>query len=353
MQKVLPRASLCAVLPPRLSPEARSPALRGVGLLVARLLACLYVAGVAKAAFYTGAFFILFPELGALAQDTLTRPRGSWSNAPVLLVLTPSLTAIVGILVARNCLYGYLAVLLAVTGALAVIKFLRSPISPAISAALLPVVFAEKSWCIFAVFIGAAVLAILCAVWKRSPMIRWQELRGPERSATHVPELPHAGYAYLALGVFLVLAVWCVKLTGLRFLLFPPLAVLGFETFSRPRTCPWSGRPWLMPMACFLTAGGGFLFWKFGGLHPLAAAASMAWSFLVLYLLDLHVPPAMAVALIPLIMTRPTAAFPVAVALGTLLLTICFLLYRWLLELQAACPGDGAELPTGQANLIP
>jgi hypothetical protein len=184
-------------------------------------------------------------------------------------------------------------------------------------------------------------------------LVRNQELSLPGGRPTHEPELPHPAYAYLALGVFLVLAVWCVQFTGLRFLLFPPLAVLGFEMFSRPRTCAWSGRPLLMPLACFLTAGGGFLFWKFGGLHPLTAAASMAWSFLVLYVLDLHVPPAMAVALIPLIMARPTAAFPIAVALGTLLLTICFLLYRWLLKLQAGCPDAGAELPTGPANPIP
>lgn len=154
----------------------------------------------------------------------------------------------------------------------------------------------------------------------------------PEGSSTRTPELPNGGYACLALGVFLVLAVCCVKLTGLRFLLFPPLAVLGFEMFSHPRTCAWGRRPLLMPLACFLTAGGGYLFWRLGGLHPLTAAASMAWGFLVLYILKLHVPPAMAVALIPMIMTRPTAAFPVAVALGTVLLTICYLLYRWLLR---------------------
>ena len=179
------RAAPAAGSPGKIEQEARAPALRGVGLLVAVLLACLYVAGVAKAAFYTGAFFILFPELGALAQDTLTRPRGSWSNAPILLVLTPSLAAIVGVLVARNCLYGYLSVLLAVGGALAVIKLLRSPIAPAISAALLPVVFAEKSWWYPpAVFMGAGVLAILCAVWKRSPLVRKQELSVPEGSST-------------------------------------------------------------------------------------------------------------------------------------------------------------------------
>lgn len=326
--------------PAKSSGAAPAPALRGIALLAAMLIAALYVAGIAKLAFFTGAFFILFPELGALAHDTLTRPHGRWSSAPILLVLTPGVAAIVGVLVARHFSYGYLSVLLAVGGALAAIKLLRSPISPAISAALLPVVFAEKSWWYPpAVFMGAALLAIVCTLWKRSPVVLRRQSSVPDASSPEdrsqaTPASPRAGYVYLALGAFLVLAVLCVKLTGLRFLLFPPLAVLGFETFSRPQSCAWSRRPLLMPLACLLTSGGGLLFCRLGGLHPLAAAASMAWGFLVLYFLDLHIPPAMAVGLIPLIMPRPTAAFPVAVTSGTLLLTICFLLYRRLLNIQ-------------------
>lgn len=329
-------------LPAKPSAAEFSSELSGACLLTAMLVAILYVAGIAKAAFFTGALFILFPELGALAYGTLTRPRGRWSNAPIRLVLTPGLAAIAGTLVTRHCLYGYFAVLLAVGGALAVLRLLRSPIGPAISAGLFPVVFAEKSWWYPpAVFMGTAVLAVICAAWKRSPMVCRQASSVPEGGSVPPPELPHAGYAYLALGIFLILAVWCVDLTGLRFLLFPPLAVLGFETFSRPRSCAWAARPLLMPLACFLTAGGGLLFCKFGGLHPWSAAACMAWGFLVLYVLDLHVPPAMAVGLIPLIMPRPTIAFPLAVALGTLLLTICYLLYRRLLGIHPQPAGRG------------
>jgi hypothetical protein len=329
-------------LPAKPSTAKFSSGLSGTCLLTAMLVAGLYVAGIAKAALFTGAFFVLFPELGALAYGTLARPHGRWSNAPILLVLTPGLAAIAGTLVARHCPYGYFAVLLAVGGALVVIRLLSSPIGPAASAALFPVVFAEKSWWYSpAVFMGTTVLALICAMWKRSPMVRRQQaLRTPAAGLERLPELPPVSYyyAYLGLGIFLLLAVWCVKLTGLRFLLFPPLAVLGFEAFSRPRSCAWAARPLMMPLACFLTAGGGLLFCKFGGLQPWTAAASMAWSFLVLYVLDLHIPPAMAVGLIPLIMTRPTIAFPVAVVFGTLLLTICYLVYRWLLQIQPCWP---------------
>jgi hypothetical protein len=84
----------------------------------------------------------------------------------------------------------------------------------------------------------------------------------------------------------------------------------------------------MMPVACFLTAGSGFFLRKLGGLNPFVAAASMVSDFLVLYVLKLHIPPAMAVAL------------TLSVTFGTLLLTMCFLLYRWLLKLQP-CSATG------------
>jgi hypothetical protein len=52
---------------------------------------------------------------------------------------------------------------------------------------------------------------------------------------------------------------------------------------------------------------------------------------MVLRTLDLHVPPALAVALLPLVMTNPTLIYPLAVGLGTLLLTGWFFLCEWML----------------------
>ena len=98
--------------------------------MAAELLALAYIAIVAEVAIATGAFYILFPELGALSHDIFTRPRGSWASAPVLLVVTPVLTALLGTLITRSLPYGYLSVMLAVVGALAIVLALRSPIAP-------------------------------------------------------------------------------------------------------------------------------------------------------------------------------------------------------------------------------
>ena len=109
------------------------------------LAAVAYIGGIASLAQATGVATVLFPELGALAHDVFTRPRGAWAKAPLLLVLTPVLTAVVGTLIARTMDYGLLSVLLTVGIALLVIRLLRSPIAPAISAGLLPVTLGVTS----------------------------------------------------------------------------------------------------------------------------------------------------------------------------------------------------------------
>jgi len=54
--------------------------LHGYGLLAAAVVAMAYVAIVAAVAGATGAFYIMFPELGALAYDVFGRPGGRWST---------------------------------------------------------------------------------------------------------------------------------------------------------------------------------------------------------------------------------------------------------------------------------
>jgi hypothetical protein len=54
----------------------------------------------------------------------------------------------------------------------------------------------------------------------------------------------------------------------------------------------------------------------------------MVWGIAVLRACDLHVPPALAVALLPLVMEKPTLAYPFAVVIGTTLLSLWFLAYQ-------------------------
>jgi hypothetical protein len=172
---------------------------------------------------------------------------------------------------------------------------------------------------------------VLSILWKKLSLAQnWLEPFSPEELVDEqIEETPVGSYYWLvALILFVAVAVMFVNLTGLRFLLFPPLVVIGFEMFGHTAICPWAKRPLLLPVACFLTAAGGLFFWNLLGAGPLAAACSMAWGILVLRIFDLHVPPALAVALLPFVMDSPTIAYPISVGIGTLLMTLWFLLYQ-------------------------
>ena len=53
----------------------------------------------------------------------------------------------------------------------------------------------------------------------------------------------------------------------------------------------------------------------------------MAWGIQILRIFDLHVSPALAVALLPKVIDSPTALYPVAVGIGTSILSGLFVLY--------------------------
>jgi hypothetical protein len=293
------------------------------------LLATAYVALIAGAAVLTGAPYLMFPELGALSNDTLTRPRAVWASAPVLLVVTPVLTALIGTIVTRSLPYGYLSVMMTVASSAAVILLLDSPIAPAVSAGLLPVVLGMKSWAYApGILASTTLLALLSSFWRKVAP-RWPDRTVPADYSV-IPS-PAARYWLPALLALVAVGVFCVELSGMRFILFPPLVTIGFEMFGHPARCPWARRPALMPIECFLTAAGGLFFYKIFGVSALSASCSMIWGILVLRALDLYVPPALAVALLPLVMDKPTIVYPLSVAAGTFLLTGWYLLFRLVL----------------------
>jgi len=301
--------------------------------LGAELAALIYIALVAEVATATGAFYVMFPELGALSHDVLTRPNGRWARAPIALMATPALTAIIGIFVTRAMPYGFLSVMLTVGGALIVIFAIRSPIAPAISAGLLPLVLGVKSWWYPpGVLFGTVLLAALSVGWKS---LGGSGAEAPSESArddnlsADALEASPAGYGWIgALMIFVALATIVATVTGLRFILFPPLVVIGYEMLGHPDICPWARRPLSLPIACFLTAAGGLVCVRFFGVGAPAAALAMAWGIAVLRVFDLHIPPALAIALLPMVMTAPTIAYPLSVGIGTLMLTVWLIAWR-------------------------
>jgi hypothetical protein len=95
--------------------------LTGRNFIFAALATAAYIGFIAWIAGRTGLFYIMFPELGALAYDVFSRPAGDWCNEPAHLATTPALTGVLGIAITRSLPYGIVAVTLDVGCSLAVI----------------------------------------------------------------------------------------------------------------------------------------------------------------------------------------------------------------------------------------
>ncbi len=308
--------------------------------VLAEALSLLYIAFIAATAAFTGLFYLLFPELGALAHDVMRRPWGKWSSQPLRLIVTPVLTAIVGTVVTRHLPYRVLTILLVTASSLLIISLLRSAIAPAISAGVLPLVLHVTSWPYpLSIFSVLVLLVALLLGWRKYLHISGRQPASAVQADIDdiLESMPLPNHWLIALFVFVTVTGLAAQLTGLRFILFPPLIVMAYEMFGHPDTCPWAKRPLSLPIACFLTALGGLVATRLFGTGPLAAGCSMGCGIVVLRVFNVHMPPALAVGLLPLVMNSPSLKYPLSVAVGTATLTGLFLLWR-------------RVLPTGQSD---
>jgi hypothetical protein len=294
-------------------------------------VAVLYIVAIAVAAQCSGWYYLLFPELGAISDDVLTRPWGKWANQPGRLLLTPILGAALGTLISRELPYHVLTIVLVVVVCLLLLAALKSNIAPVISAGVLPLVLGIKSWLYpVSIALGLVVLVAILLLWRWGYQRKYQgNLDVSPTDIDDVLETPPTTKQWiLPFFVFETAMGLCATATGLRFILFPPLIVMAYEMFAHPTTCPWAGKPVSLPIACCLTSATGSLVVSLFGSSGIAAASAMVCGIAVLRLLSIHMPPALAVGLLPLIINSPGLKYPVSVTIGTVALTLAFVLYR-------------------------
>jgi hypothetical protein len=288
----------------------------------------IFISAIALAVQLSGFGLLMFPELGALSDDIIKRPYGKWASAPCMLVLTPLITAIAGVWMANHMVFGVYSVLLIIFVSMGVIKLIQSPIAPAISAGLLPLVLGLHSWWYpAAITAGTVALAIVSMVHQQlhparsPPSLRDMVENTMEKAPTNLLWL--LPFLLFVIGITLV-----AQLPGGRFLLFPPLVVIGFEMFAHPLVCPWAIRPWRMPLACTFCAFIGISAVILLGPGIGAASISMIAGILIMRVINLQAPPVLAIGLLPMIMLNPTYSFVALVLTSTVALTASFSLWQ-------------------------
>lgn len=300
-------------------------------LLLGELFATLMLAGASKLAVSSGIAFFLFPELSALSFNVFARPAGAWARAPVGLVVMPTVAAVIGVAIARTVPYGFVSVALCIGTVIVMLRLLRSPVAPAISAGYLPVVLGFESWQYPAtIALVTGTLAVASIAYRR--------LFAARIAAVAQPQTPHASLAphwqnekpvhrhgWIAPFIaFLVLAYGMAVLAKMPLILFPPLVVIAYEMFCHPDTCPWARRPFAMAAVCSIAAAAGIAAIALTGAGPLSVIIALIVAIATLRVFRLHFPPALAIALIPQVIAAPGVGFVLAVAVGSTTLALTF-----------------------------
>jgi hypothetical protein len=297
--------------------------------IVAETVVMLFMGVVALAASKTGLAVILFPELLALSHDVINRPQGKWASQPIRLILTPTATAIIGLFITRHLDYSVLSVSIIVVLSLIFIRLTRSAIGPAISAGVLPLVVGENSWYYpLAILADVSLLVGVLILWKRYGL---RCVNPPKNVVEHNriiearQSIPQHRYSSIVLMSFVIVLGSIAQITGLRFLLFPPIIVMAYEVIGHPVPPDWMKRPKLFPLVCLLTASIGLLAREWIHLTVPAVMVTTLCSVVLLRLFEVHMPPALAVGMLPFVIRRPDFRYPISVFFGTIALTLfCF-----------------------------
>ncbi|MCD2196291.1 hypothetical protein LQ327_23225 [Actinomycetospora endophytica] len=244
----------------------------------------LLAAAMLLAASVTGRRAVLFPEAVALGYGVWTLRREAWAR-PVPLVAVPTACAVVG----AACAWGpgprWVWVAVALTIAVGLLQCVHSPLIPAVSAAVLPVVFGVRD-----LTYPLAVLA-WCGVLALTVLPR----PGPRRPTTW-PAGRVVGF--LAGAVVWILGVGVLGAPALA--VAPPLLVAGLE-FTVTGGTVWSWRAARRVLLMGVAGAVGALALASGGPAPVTGGLAVVVVMAFATVLAEPLTPAVALAVVPFV----------------------------------------------------
>jgi len=271
---------------------------------------------------------IIFPETAAMALGVWVLRDPEWLKRPWHIVVLPTVCAALSVSLNHSDLPTMARELLILWIVLVILTVTRSFLSPAISAGILPIVLNIHAWVfVYSVFVATGVIWI--SVRQRAVGANWP----PERAFP--PWRTNMVFAIVA-----TLWIAAAGIFGIRDAVLPPIMVFLYGSMrAQPKGWGNVSREIAVLIVAALMSS-----WGVAVLHyPIEVAAlSLTATTLAMRALKTWVPPAGAVALLPLVLPiSPASKFPILVAILTLIAAAMgFLSQRWSPIVKSIRPSD-------------
>jgi hypothetical protein len=251
---------------------------------------------------------IIFPEGAALAMGIWVLGLPGWTASRRHVLVLPPLCAAGGVALVGADLPRDIAAIVGVTAALLVLAAFDSRLAPALSAAVLPIIFGIGDWSYPAAVL--AICAVICALWGlvHHPAVARLDDVLPQRYPWAV-----ATAAWLVIVVWILCAGWLLELSAV--VLAPPLFVSALEWLGRGDLVVSDGvRRWALLVGAALAGAAAVRLISVGWV---AGIAAVCVTLGLMRLLATPHPPALAIALIPQILgTADPLPYAASVAAG-------------------------------------
>ncbi|WP_333663717.1 hypothetical protein [Chishuiella changwenlii] len=258
---------------------------------------------------------IILPEVAALTVGIFTFREDKWIQRPFHIFLLPSITAILGFGINFLPILFSLKLLIVLIGMLLTLRLFKSQLAPALATGLLPIVTNAHSFLfLFAIFAFVLVLFCLIKVLKIKPI------------EDSVPII-YVSHNRWLLAICIIWFLIAYSLDYVYYSAIPPVIVIAFESLNHP-SLKLNVR---LKRILALTGASliGCLTIQYLDNLILAGLIDLLLVAVLLKVMNLRLPPAFAMVLLPMIMPKETILH---LTLATFLMSTYFMIGIYIIQ---------------------
>ncbi|SHK51653.1 hypothetical protein SAMN05443634_101251 [Chishuiella changwenlii] len=258
---------------------------------------------------------IILPEVAALTVGIFTFREDKWIQRPFHIFLLPSITAILGFGINFLPILFSLKLLIVLIGMLLTLRLFKSQLAPALATGLLPIVTNAHSFLfLFAIFAFVLVLYCLIKVLKIKPI----------EDSVPIIYISHNRWLIAICVIWFLIAYF---LDYVYYSAIPPVIVIAFESLNHP-SLKLNVR---LKRILALTGASliGCLTIQYLDNLILAGLIDLLLVAVLLKVMNLRLPPAFAMVLLPMIMPKETILH---LTLATFLMSTYFMIGIYIIQ---------------------